>query len=250
MGKRRSMGSDPLDWVGKPSEAPRTQAPAGGMESVGIDGGGPEPGISSGGDFRDGEMLPSTTQGGGSMERQLLLVDSVLKSGAPRARLNQVLWTVLIFLTVVGMGLLFFQETRRQWNERLSSMEGTIDRIEKEKGRNEQLLQQVIVEKDELIREKQGTISKIESIQQGLAEELHRAREEAVRLKDENHSILNQFLDLPRKEPAPEPPRGPETPPVQPVPGVPGSAAAPPGAGVSAPATAPSGGLGSRPEGK
>ena len=195
-------------------------------------------------------MLPSTSQGGGSMERQLLLVDSVLKSGAPRARLNQVLWTVLIFLTVVGMGLLFFQETRRQWNERLSSMEGTIDRIEKEKSRNERMLQQVIVEKDELIREKQGTISKIESIQQGLAEELRRAREEAVRLKDENHSILNRFLDLPRKEPAPEPPRGPETPPVQPVPGVPGAAAAPPGAGSSAPATAPSGGLGSRPEGK
>jgi len=247
MGKRRSIGSDPLDWVGKPSEAPRTQAPAGGMESVGIDGGGPDSGIPSGGDFQGGEMLPSTIQGGGSMERQLLLVDSVLKSGAPRARLNQVLWTVLIFLTVVGMGLLFFQETRRQWNERLSSMEGTIDRIEKEKGRNERLLQQVIVEKDELIREKQGTISKIESIQQGLAEELRRAREEAVHLKDENHSIINRFLDLPRKESAPEPPGGPETSPMQPVPG---AAAAPPGAGGSAPAAAPSGGLGSRPEGK
>jgi hypothetical protein len=218
MGRRRSMGSDPLDWVGETGGAhPRHENP---QENDRTGWNGTETARQEN-PAEGGTMLPavpSSTPYG--MERQYLLVDGLLRDGGSRPKLNQVLWMVLFLLTFLGLGILFFQETRRQWRERIAGMEGTIERIEKEKGRNERILEQVISDKDVLIREKQGTLAKIESLHEGLRDELRTARSEVLRLKTQNDTLVKRFLDPPSRAAA-----GP----------------LPAGAGLGSPAPAPAG---------
>jgi hypothetical protein len=80
-----------------------------------------------------------------------------------------------------------------------------VSKIEEEKAKSLRVLEQVITEKDGLIREKQGVISKIESIQQGLADELRLAREESHELKVQNRELVDRILK-PHRE-GEQPPR-------------------------------------------
>jgi hypothetical protein len=220
MGKRKSMGNDPLDWIGE----------QGGMKNVAAGSPGetptsPSPRPTNGGSSDQEGLLPAPTAL--SLERQLLLVDGLTRDHLPKPRVNQVLWTLLLLLTMLGMGVLFFQEARKQWKERVATMEGTIERIEKEKGRNERLLEDLIVQKESVIREKQATITKIDSLHQGLSDELRTARQEAQRLQEENRNLVSRFLNPPpRREAAEaspaEPPAAPaEKPPAEPAPATP-----------------------------
>jgi len=206
--KRKSIGNDPLDWIGersgqgRPSGGAPAAAPAPAAADAGREWPGPaqEPKAGAGADTSMIPLAaPSTAM---ALERQLLLVDSLIEDGRRRPRVNQILAILLVLVTVLGMSALFFREARRHWDEQVQTMEGTIERIEKEKGRNERILEQVIGEKDLLIREKQGTISKIEAIHQSLAEELRIARTESSRLKEENRSLMVRFLDAPRRDAA------------------------------------------------
>jgi hypothetical protein len=151
------------------------------------------------------DLLPLEGTASYTLERQLLLVDGMLREGVPRPRINQTLWILLFLLTLLGTGIILFQEARRQWNGRVLVLEGTVSKIEEEKGKSLRVLEQVISEKDGLIREKQGVISKIETIQQGLAEELRLAREESHELKVQNRELVDRILK-PHRE-AEQPPR-------------------------------------------
>ncbi len=192
MRKRKSIGNDPLDWMGEPGTLPKGEGRSENTirqedeESATGSGNGSTPDSGSG-------ILPlappPTTY---ALERQLLLVDGFLREGGSRPRLNQVLWILLFLLTLLGVGILFFQEIRRQWSERILSLQGTIERIEKEKGRNESILEQVISEKDNLIREKEGTLSRIESLHETVLEELRVARAETRRLREENQTFSKE----------------------------------------------------------
>lgn len=191
MRKRKSIGSDPLDWIAesgttsKSEAGQKTTSPQEDRETVmpseAENGSSPDSGAG---------ILPLASNPTIALERQLLLVDGILREGgAPRPRLNQVLLLVLFLLTVLGMGILFFQEVRRQWTKQIVSLEGTVERIEKEKGRNERMLEHLILEKDGLIRDKEGTLMRIESLHQTVVEELRLARSENRRLREENQTL-------------------------------------------------------------
>ncbi len=208
MSKRKSIGADPLDWIGEPNAVPRDSGGASGEKPAASHSAAPDvrslPSqpreqleLESAESFPPGAMVSvDTAPSAFQLERQLLLVDEILRPKGSRPSLNQVLWSVLFLMTFLGLGILFFQENRRQWNARFVSLEGTIERIEKEKGRNERLFEQVLGEKDNLIREKQGTIGKMETLHQTTAEELRNARREARRLQEENKGLLQQFLNV------------------------------------------------------
>ncbi len=111
-----------------------------------------------------------------------------------RPLLNQRLWTVLLLLVSLGVATLLFQETRRQWSERIVILDRALERIEKDKQRNEQVLAQVISEKEGLIREKQGALTRAEALREEALEELRYTRAEGRRLQLENQELLERIL--------------------------------------------------------
>ncbi len=208
MSKRKSIGADPLDWIGEPNPVPRDSGGAAQEKSGASRIAAPDPRNLPLQQREQFELETAENLAGGAMvsvnaapsayqlERQLLLVDEILRPKGSRPSLNQVLWSLLFLTTFLGLGILFFQESRRQWNARFVSLEGTIERIEKERGRNERLFEQVLGEKDILIREKQGTIGKMETLHQTTADELQTTRKEARRLHEENKGLWHQFLNV------------------------------------------------------
>ncbi len=212
MAKRRSIGSDPLDWIGEPAAMAAPDAsPGASIDGEAASAAGSDPAFAPSTSLAPAvPAFPGTlgpVDGSATsytLERQLLLVDGMLRDGVPRPRLNQTLWVLLFLLTFLGTAILLFQEARRQWGARVVTLEGTIDRMEKEKGQSVRVLEQVIVEKDGLIREKQGTISRIESLHQTLTEELHLARAESRELKVQNQELIDRVLK-PHRDPTPAP---------------------------------------------
>jgi hypothetical protein len=201
--KRKSIGCDPLDWIGEAGAESRKDPAAGG---------GSVPPSASG---ADGSTVPDQGQPGGipqtmlsladpspplhleqlQIERQLLLVEEAAACERPaRPLLNQRLWTVLLLLISLGVATLLFQETRRQWSERIVILDRALERIEKEKQRNEQVLAQVISEKEGLIREKQGALTRAEALREEVLEELRYTRAEGRRLQLENQDLLERIL--------------------------------------------------------
>jgi hypothetical protein len=197
MVKRKSIGSDPLDWIGEPEARPASEASGEGGRPADtasdLTAGEPTDIASPAGASAD-DLVPLEGAASYTLERQLLLVDGMLREGVPRPRLNQTLWILLFLLTLLGTGIILFQEARRQWNGRVLVLEGTVSKVEEEKGKSLRVLEQVISEKDGVIREKQGVIAKIESIQQGLAEELRLSREESHELKVQNRELVDRIL--------------------------------------------------------
>jgi len=129
------------------------------------------------------------------IERQLLLVEEAAAGERPaRPLLNQRLWTLLLLLISLGVATVLFQETRRQWRERIVALDRALDRIEKEKDRSEKVLGQVISEKDGLLREKQGALAKAEALREEAVEELQQSRAEGLRLQLENQDLLERIL--------------------------------------------------------
>jgi hypothetical protein len=222
MGKRKSIGNDPLDWIGE-SVRPtgRPAAPGAGSPA-------PEPAanalpaasgqlpssLSPGSAVPRGTLAPAPLGGPetGDIERQLLLVDGMCRDMKARPRVNRTLWAALLVIAVVGLGALLFTEVRRQWTARLRDLEGEVARIERDRGRNERVLESVIVEKEALIREKQGTIGKIEDLHRTLEDELRIARAAARRLEDENHVLIEKALARPENHPEGRPEGHPEGP--------------------------------------
>jgi hypothetical protein len=188
MSKRKSIGNDPLDWIGEQQGGSAAGAAPNGAALAAAEAGSAGESLT---DLQSGSASPAAP-GGFQLERQLLLVDGLLREGKARPRVNRALWGALLVLASLTGGIVLFRETRHQWNARVLSLETTIDRIEKERGRNERILEQVINQKDELIREKQGTIQKIEAVNQTAMEELRLARAARERLSVENQGLLER----------------------------------------------------------
>jgi len=166
-----------------------------------------EPG-SSGGSSGQGWLPLGGPANPLALERQLLLVEEIQKESPGPPRLNKLIRSLLLILSFLGMGFLLFQETRRQWRERIAGLEDAIGRIEREKGRNERILEQVITQKDQLIRDKREDLARIETIHRGTVDELQLARTEGRRLQFENQDLIERLLREaglpPLESPAPE----------------------------------------------
>jgi len=196
MGRRKSIGRDPLDWVGE------TAAPGEGRAG-GENGGGTSPKDDAHPPASGSPQVPAESRlislsaptTAFQLERQLLLVDGILRERNGRPRLNRVLGALLVLVAFLGGGILFFQETRRHWDARIVTLEGAIERVENEKGRNERMLAQLIAEKDGLIQEKQRTISKMEVIHQSTMEELRLTLHESRQLLSENQTLLQRMVE-------------------------------------------------------
>lgn len=201
MAKRKSIGQDPLDWIGDPGSLTKPKGGVSGEESgiyrkkssIGGREGRDANGESS--RLEPPDMLSLENSSNAlHLERQLLMADSYIREESKRPRLNQLLWVLLLFLTFTGAAIILFQEARFQWRERVANLEGAIQRVENQKGHNERLLEQVIHEKDEVIRQKQNTIRSLESIHESTTEELSIARTETHKLQSANHTLLERFI--------------------------------------------------------
>ena len=204
MTRRKSIGRDPLDWIGEPSSPPVNGGASGGERDRST--------FDSDGPARDQSAASVSADGAGAatpagtllslaapaaefqLERQLLLVDGMLRDTTSRPRINHLLWTLLLLATFLGAAVVLFHETRRQWTARIVSLERAIDRLHTEKGRNERVLEHVISEKDTLIREKQGAIDTIGALHESTVEELRFAWAENRRLLSEAQSLLERAL--------------------------------------------------------
>lgn len=208
MAKRKTIGHDPLDWIG---EAASRSSSAPGIESTRRVGGGAA-NAGNGNDPFDANAgasqlsLASASTGSSSalsLDRQLLLVDDLTRHASRRPRTNHVLWTLLLLLSALGIGIVFFRETRKHWEERLVSLRGELQRVEGDRGRNEAILAQVIDQKEKVIREKQSTIATMESLHDSIAGELRLARDESRKLKSQNESLFEKLIATPVPVPIP-----------------------------------------------
>ena len=207
MAKRKSIGCDPLDWIGEAgAETRQDQATAGGagtppapdgeaaVEPTAGSGQGGQPGGGSAAMLSLPDHSPQIQIEQLQLERQLLLIEGAVSARPVRPLLNQRHWTLLLLLISLGVAAVLFQETRRQWRERIVILDRALERVEKEKDRSERVLAQVISEKDSLIRETQGALAKAEILHDEALEELRHSRAESRRLQVENQGLLERML--------------------------------------------------------
>ena len=211
MRKRRSIGKDPLDWVGEPGSPLPAAAADGGEPENGAEPAGPA-GENGGSAVMPLPAGPTAYQ----LERQLLLVDGLLREGSSRPRINRVLLAALALCLLLASGLFLYREARRQWGARVVSLETALDRLDRDRGKEERIYQEILSEKDVLLREKQATIARMAALGESTLEELRLARAESRRLKTDNQRLLERLLSSRDPTPAGPDPAPADSPLAQP----------------------------------
>ena len=137
---KRSLGNDPLDWIGagtKPlpetgsetKQLPRadSQRPSSRLRG--------EPRITV--EPTELELPPIPGADASTLERELLLMQvQELKTGPDRRkrrRSNRILLTLILIFAACGAGAILFRETRSNWSKQVVNLQSTIDQLEKDR---------------------------------------------------------------------------------------------------------------------
>ena len=198
MVERKSLGNDPLDWIGDGTKAPpesgsgMKQRPRAASECPS------KPILSSAGRSSAGHAAPARSSGtvkapsrgatveprrnadaaaastelelplipgsdASTLERELLLmqVQEFRSRGRPRGRRrrsNRVMLALVLIFAACGAGTILFREARSRWNEQVFSLQSTIEQLERDREKTTVLFKDLLASKDRVIGEKEDVI--------------------------------------------------------------------------------------------